>query len=112
MDECLGQIAEADPQVRADLRLANHYPLMYVDTGTSIVTAAHEAIKEAAGSAGGKSAVGPDNEKRSHTPHEHVGIALLKRACRIWMRVIVRVFGVASGQSGNFPPTVVPYKPE
>lgn len=55
--------------------------------------------------------IGPGNEKWAHTPQEHVGIALLKRACRIWTGLIVRVCGVASGQSGNFTATVVPYKP-
>ena len=123
--QLLGQIAAADPQFRADLRLANHYPLMYVDPATSIVTAAQEAIKEAAGSAGEKSTwryvaaevgawrfgvngtfmceagvptvgIGPGNEKWAHTPQEHVGIAQLERTCRIWTRLIVHVCGVAS----------------
>lgn len=110
---------------RADLRLTNHYPLMYVDPGARVVQAAQEAIEDAARADGEKNAwrsvaaevgawrfgvngtfmceagiptvgVGPGNEKWAHTPQEHVGLAQLKQACRIWTRMIVRVCGVAA----------------
>ena len=121
----LARLGAGDSRFRADLRLANHYPLMYVDPTTPVVKAAQEAIEGAARTGGDKNAwrsvdaeigawrfgvngtfmceegiptvgVGPGNEKWAHTPHEHVGLAQLEQACRIWTRMIVRVCGVAT----------------
>ena len=113
--EVLSAVSTSQVELRADLRLTNHYPLMAIDPENSLVSAAQQAIADFSGeaapspgawrfgvngtfmSAAGIPTIGlgPGDERWAHTREEHVPVADLERAARIWMRLIVHLCGIA-----------------
>lgn len=111
----LERIASGNAGFTYDLAVIVHYPLMWVDPESPVVSAALRAREAMTGRpdtvaswrfgvngtfmcAAGIPTVGlgPGNEKWAHTPDEHILVADLVEACGIWSRMIVDLCGVAS----------------
>lgn len=101
--------------LKYELKVITHYPLMWVEPDSPVVKAALRAREDVTGKpdtvgswrfgvngtfmcAAGIPTVGlgPGNEKWAHTPDEHILIADLIETCRIWTRTIVDVCGIAA----------------
>lgn len=111
----LDNLVARNPSFKYELNIIVHYPLMWVEPDSPVVAAALRARESVTGRpdnvaswrfgvngtfmcAAGIPTVGlgPGNEKWAHTPDEHVLVADLVEACRIWSRMIVDICGTAS----------------
>lgn len=108
-------VRDTHPDFQCDLNVIVHYPLMYADPQSPVVQAALAARSALSGAEAEIGAwrfgvngtfmcaagiptvgVGPGNEKWAHTPDEHILIADLVDACRVWTRTIADVCGIAA----------------
>ncbi|WP_379144003.1 M20 family metallopeptidase [Paracoccus pacificus] len=115
--DILDGIAAGNPDFRYDLNVVTHYPLMWVAPDSPVVLAALRGREAVTGRDDGVASwrfgvngtfmcaagiptvgLGPGNEKWAHTPDEHILVADLIEACRIWTRTITEVCGIAAAR--------------
>jgi succinyl-diaminopimelate desuccinylase len=111
--DLLDHFVLAHSEFRYDLRVVTHFPLMYLDPSSDLVTAANRARRDVTDATGPVGAwrfgvngtfmsragiptigLGPGDEKWAHTREEHILIDDLIKVIRTWTRLIVGVCGV------------------
>ncbi|WP_158815404.1 M20 family metallopeptidase [Methylocapsa sp. S129] len=109
------ETAKQNSDLRWELALTNHYPLMFTDPSNPVVQAAVEAVSEVVGEKPAIGAwrfgvngtfmveagiptvgVGPGDERWAHTPEEHILIDDLHRSAESIAHLVLKVCGSAS----------------
>jgi putative selenium metabolism hydrolase len=111
--DLLDRLITEHSELRYDLRVITHFPLMFTDPSIDLVSAASDARRDVVGTDEPIGAwhfgvngtfmskagiptigIGPGDERWAHTSEEHILVNDLFDVARMWARLIIKVCGV------------------